>query len=94
LSGPAAPELRDKNLVDRDEDQLDEEADKAHDRKAHRGGGGNLGQLLGVGLGAPVDQVHGPLGKVLGRFRDKVELVHFKLKGSNTTQGGAVGIML
>merc|ERR1719167_1694188 len=44
------------NIVDGDVDELDKEADEAHDTKANSSGNGNLGELLPVGLGAPLDR--------------------------------------
>ena len=53
-----------EDVVDGDVNELDEEADEAHDGKADAGGLGNGRELLPVGLGALLHQVHGVLGKL------------------------------
>lgn len=44
-------------------DELDEEANEAHDGKADRCGHSYLLELFPVGLGTPLDQSDGVLGK-------------------------------
>ena len=46
----------DDDVVDGDVDELDEEADEAHDPEPDGGGDGDLGELLPVRLGAPLHQ--------------------------------------
>ena len=64
------------NIVDGDVDELDKEADEAHDAKADSSGDGNLGELLPVGLGAPLHQPDRVLGKLLQGFSCGSDLVH------------------
>ena len=44
------------DVVDRDEEELDEEADEAHDREANRRRLRDLGEFRLVGLGAALDE--------------------------------------
>merc|ERR1719167_681010 len=64
------------NIVDGDVDELDKEADEAHDTKANGSGDGNLGELLPVRLGAPLDQPDRVLGKLLQRLGGCNNLIH------------------
>ena len=66
----------DNDIVDGDVDELDEEANEAHDAKSNCSGDGNLGELLPVGLGAPLDQPDGVLGKLLQGFSCSGDLIH------------------
>jgi len=55
-------------------DELDEEADEAHDEEADAGGAGDLGELLPVGFRALLHEVHRILGELLEGFdEDLVE---------------------
>ena len=56
--------VADKDVVDGDVDELDEEADEAHDAEADAGGLGDGRELLPVGLGALLHEVHGIFGKL------------------------------
>jgi len=68
----------DDDVVDRDENELDNIANEAHDAKAHCAGDGDLLELLGVRLGAPLDQaarVHAELIGALDNIPHRVALV-------------------
>merc|ERR1719167_17679 len=64
------------NIVDGDVDELDKEADEAHDTKANSSCNGNLGELLPVRLGAPLHQPDRVLGKLLQGFSCSGDLIH------------------
>eukprot|EP00306_Pavlova_sp_CCMP459_P008976 CAMPEP_0185155198 /NCGR_PEP_ID=MMETSP1139-20130426/281_1 /TAXON_ID=298111 /ORGANISM="Pavlova sp., Strain CCMP459" /LENGTH=100 /DNA_ID=CAMNT_0027720085 /DNA_START=615 /DNA_END=913 /DNA_ORIENTATION=- len=46
------------DVVDGDEDELHEETDEAHDRKANRCRHGDLAELSAIGLCAALDEAH------------------------------------
>lgn len=69
--------LRSHNdVVDGDVDQLDKEADEAHDSKPDRSRYGNLLELFPVWFGALFDQANGVLGKLTGRVHELHHLIH------------------
>ena len=69
--------VADKDVVDGDVDELDEEADEAHDAEADAGGLGDGRELLPVGLGALLHEVHGVLHELLqGLHNHGVDVGH------------------
>ena len=60
-----------KNLVDRDVDELDEEADEAHHEEPNAGGEGNLGELGLIGLLTFCDELHAVFVELPSREKPK-----------------------
>ena len=57
-------------------DELDEEANEAHDAKSNCSGDGNLGELLPVGLGASLDKSDRVLAELFEGLQLSCDLVH------------------
>lgn len=57
-------------------DELDEEANEAHDAETDRGGERDLLEFLSVGLGALLDESIRVLKELLAWLDDFVDLVH------------------
>lgn len=64
------------DVVDGDVDELDEEANEAHDAETDGGGERDLLEFLSVGLGALLDESIRVLEELLAWLDDFVDLVH------------------
>jgi len=65
------------NVVDGNVDELDEEANEAHDGKTYRCCHGNLLVLLPVGLCAALHQSDGIFGELAEWVHELVNLIHY-----------------
>lgn len=77
------------DVIDRNVNELDDEANKSHDGEPDGCGHCNLLELLAVGLCAPLDEAGRVLAELLRRLHDLHHLIHAHNSGKKYCQGNS-----